>query len=368
MALSRKHKLLFFPKASKYVFIFFSLAVIVAGFRACQLFGYIFYKNVQKDYIIYITDRTTFQMVCDSLEANKVMRTMRAFKWVARRKDSQNMIKPGRYHFKTGMNSNQAVNILRAGLQEPVHLTFNNIRTKEQLAGAVSHYIEADSLSILGLFNPEMVSEYGFTPENYPVMFIPNTYEFYWTTTAKEFADRMKAEYNSFWNSDRQAKALDLGMSPVEVAILASIVQEETNKKSEKPRVAGVYINRLRKGMLLQADPTVKYAVGNMSLRRILNKHLDTDSPYNTYLYPGLPPGPITFPEIQSIDAVLNYEKHNLMYFCAREDFSGFHNFSRTQAEHERNAVRYHAALDSLKRVKIMDMSVAADDSANKVQ
>lgn len=367
MALSQKHRLLLFPKINKYIFVFFCLALIVAGFRAYQLFGYIFYKNVQKDYILYITDRTTFQMVCDSLKDNKVMRTMKAFNWVASKKDCQDMIKPGRYHFKTGMNSNQAVNILRAGLQEPVHLTFNNIRTKEQLAGTISHYIEADSLSILGLFNPETVREYGFTPENFPVMFIPNTYEFFWTTSAKGFGDRMKTEYNSFWNSDRQAKALELGMSPVDVAILASIVQEETNKKSEKPRIAGVYINRLRKGMLLQADPTVKYAKGDMSLKRILNKFLETDSPYNTYLYPGLPPGPITFPEIQSIDAVLNYEKHNLMYFCAKEDLSGFHNFARTQAEHGRNAARYHAALDSLKRVKIVEMSVAAD-SANKVR
>ena len=183
-------------------------------------------------------------------------------------------------------------------------------------------------------------------------MFIPNTYEFYWTTTARQFADRMKAEYVRFWNEERIQKAESIGLTPVQVATLASIVQEETNQSSEKPRVAGVYINRLQKGMPLQADPTVKFAAGDITLRRILNRHLETDSPYNTYLYPGLPPGPITFPEISSLESVLNYEKHNYLYSCAKEDFSGFHNFARTNAEHERNAARYHAALAEMKILK----------------
>jgi UPF0755 protein len=352
MTLEQKHKLLLFPRINKYILIAVSVAFVIAGLRGYQLLGYIFHENVQEDYVLYVREGTTFRMVCDSLEAHRVMKNMKAFRWVARKKDCREFMKPGRYHFRKGMNANQAVNILRAGLQEPVQLTFNNIRTKEELAGVVSHILEADSLSILSLFSPETAGEYGFTPETFPVMFIPNTYEFYWTTKAKQFADRMKAEYTVFWNEERQAKALNLGMGPVEVSILASIVQEETNRKSEKPKIAGVYINRLRKGMLLQADPTVKYAVGDIGLRRILNRHLETDSPYNTYLFPGLPPGPIAFPEIQSIDAVLDYEKHNLIYFCAREDLSGYHNFARTHAEHERNAARYHRALDSLKRVR----------------
>jgi UPF0755 protein len=183
-------------------------------------------------------------------------------------------------------------------------------------------------------------------------MFIPNTYEFYWTTSAEEFGDRMKKEYEAFWNEERQGKARNLNMTPTEVATLAAIVQEESNKKSEKPRIAGVYINRLRKGMPLQADPTVKFAAGDVTLRRILNRHLEIDSPYNTYKNAGLPPGPITFPEIQSLEAVLNFEEHNLYYFCAKEDFSGYHNFARTHAEHERNAARYHSALDSMWRAR----------------
>jgi UPF0755 protein len=342
----QRQKLMLFPRIGKYAILVFTIATILAGVRAYQLYGFIFQKNVQKDYILFVTAKTTFETVCDSLEKNGVLKNMRAFRWVARRKDCYN-IKAGRYHFREGMNTNQAVNMLRAGLQEPVHLIFNNIRTKEQLASVVSKYLEADSASVMSLFEPETISGYGFTVETFPAMFIPNTYEFWWTTTAQEFGDRMKQEFEVFWNEERKQKAAAINMTPMEVATLASIVQEETNKQSEKAKIAGVYINRLRKGMILQADPTVKFAVGDITLRRILNRHLETDSPYNTYLYAGLPPGPITFPEIQSIDAVLNFEKHNLLYFCAKEDFSGFHNFSRTQAEHARNAALYHAALNA---------------------
>lgn len=349
MALVPKQKLILFPWVNKTLIIIFAVAFIVVGVRAYQLYEYVFDPNVKKDYILYVTKKTTFEGVIAELDSNQVMKSMRAFKWVAKKKECRQSLKPGRYHFKEGMNSNEAVNMLRAGLQEPVQLTFNNIRTKEQLASVVAQYIDTDSLSLLELFDSESVEEFGFTPATIAAMFIPNTYEFYWTTTAEQFGERMKAEYEKFWNEERKAKAEVLQLTPVEVATLAAIVQEETNKADEKSRVAGVYINRLKKGIPLQADPTVKYAVGDITLRRILNRHLETDSPYNTYLYPGLPPGPITFPEISSIDAVLNYEKHNLMYFCAREDFSGYHNFARTHAEHQRNADRYHAALDSMR-------------------
>jgi UPF0755 protein len=177
-------------------------------------------------------------------------------------------------------------------------------------------------------------------------MFIPNTYEFYWTTSATEFAERMKTEYDRFWDTTRKQKAEEIEMSPVEVTTLASIVQAETTKTEELPRVAGLYINRLQRGIPLQADPTVKFAVGDFTLKRILNKHLEIDSPYNTYKHAGLPPGPINFPEISAIDAVLNYEDHNYLYMVAKPDFSGFHNFSTTLAEHNRNANRYRAALN----------------------
>jgi UPF0755 protein len=180
-------------------------------------------------------------------------------------------------------------------------------------------------------------------------MFIPDTYEFYWTTSAKQFADRMKNEYERFWNDERKNRAEQINLNPVEVITLASIVQSETAKKEELKTVAGLYINRLKRGQLLQADPTVKYAVGDFSLKRILNLHLEIESPYNTYKYVGLPPGPINFPETESIDAVLNFEKHNYIFMCAKEDFSGYHNFAGTLAEHNRNAAKYRAALNAEK-------------------
>jgi UPF0755 protein len=326
-----------------------TLAVLVVGWQAFRIYGYFFRANVQKDYILYVKKENTLQMVYDTLESNQVLKKLVAFYWVAKIKKCPDSFKPGRYHLKKGLNTNALVNILRAGLQEPVQVTFNNIRTKEELASHICSYLDVDSVSIIGLFNPETVKEFGFTPETFPAMFIPNTYEFYWTTTARQFADRMKQEFDRFWNTDRLNKARSIGLTPVQAATLASIVQEETNIPDEKAKVAGVYINRLNRGMPLQADPTVKFAVGDVTLRRILNKYLDTDSPYNTYRYPGLPPGPITFPEISSLDAVLNYEKHNYLYFCARPDFSGYNNYARTNAEHERNAALYHNALKTYK-------------------
>lgn len=349
MPLQRRENHLVFPKIKKIFLLIGVVITLLAAWIMFQLYGLLFRPNVEKDFVLYVNKNTTLQMIYETLESNRVLKKMKAFYWAATIKKCPDSIKPGRYHFKPGMTTNEAVNILRAGLQEPVDVIFNNVRTKADLASHVSRYIEADSLSITGLFTPEISAEFGFTPETFAAMFIPNTYEFYWTTTAEEFAERMKLEYERFWNEERRKKAEDMGMTPVQVATLASIVQEETNQNSEKPRVAGVYINRLQKGMPLQADPTVKFAVGDITLRRVLNRHLETDSPYNTYIYPGLPPGPITFTEISSLEAVLNYEKHNYLYFCAKEDFSGLHNFARTNAEHERNAARYHAALNHLK-------------------
>ncbi len=348
MGIDQKSKIMLFPKIGKFIIIFFSLAFIVVGVRAYQLYQYVFQKNVKNDYVLLIQENATFEQVTDSLIANDVLINYKAFKWVAKKKSYPSAVKPGRYLFQKGMNTNQIVNMLRGGLQQPVDVTFNNVRFKEELAGKVSKYIEADSLSILNMFYDEnKIKEYGFTPETFRAMFIPNTYEFYWTTTAQEFANRMKTEYDRFWNDERKKKAEQLGLTPVEVITLASIVQAETAKKEELKTIAGLYINRLKRGQLLQADPTVKYAVGDFSIKRILNSHLEIGSPYNTYKYAGLPPGPINFPETATIDAVLNYERHNYVYMCAREDFSGYHNFSVTLNEHNRNAAKYRAALDS---------------------
>jgi UPF0755 protein len=350
MSIDQKSKKMMFPKIGKFIIIFFSIAFIIAGIRAYQLYRYVFEENVKNETILIIPENANYGQVTDSLVANDILVHLKAFKWVAKKKDYPAAVKPGRYLFEKGMNTNQIVNMLRGGLQEPVDVTFSNVHFKEELAGRVSRYIQADSLSILNLFyNEEKIKQYGFTPETFRAMFIPNTYEFYWTTSAEEFAGRMKVEYERFWNEERRAKAAEINLTPVEVTTLASIVQSETAKKEELPIIAGLYINRLKRGQLLQADPTVKYAVGNFSLKRILNSHLEIESPYNTYKYVGLPPGPINFPETASIDAVLNYEKHNYVYMCARPDFSGYHNFSATLAQHNRNAAAYRAALNANK-------------------
>lgn len=350
MAIENKSKLMLFPKVGKFIIIFFAFALIVAGLRAYQLYSYIFMENVKSEKAFIIREGTNFNQIINLLEENDIVLNYKAFKWVSKKKNYANLIKPGRYLLKKGMNTNQMVNMLRAGEQAPLNVTFNNIRFKEELAGKISHYIQADSLSLLMLFDDyAKIESYGFTPETYKAMFIPNTYRFYWTTTANQFADRMKQEYDRFWNSVRKEKAEKLGLTPVQVATLASIVQEETAKTDEMERIAGVYMNRLKRGMLLQADPTVKYAAGDFTLRRVLNVHLEIDSPYNTYKYAGLPPAPINFPEVTAIDAVLNFEKHDFLYMVAREDFSGYHNFSRTLAEHNRNAAKYHQALNNMK-------------------
>ena len=350
MTIDKKSKLLLFPRVGKFIIVFFAIAFIIAGLRGYQLYMYVFNENVKTEKAFIIPEGATFSQVFDTLQTNDILLNYKAFRWVSKKKSYPDLIKPGRYLFKKGMNTNQIVNMLRAGEQEPLDVTFNNARFKEDLAGKVSRYIQADSLSILQLFNDKKkIEAFGFTPETFKAMFIPNTYEFYWTTSADEFADRMKREYDLFWDETRRQKAEAIGLTPVEVITLASIVQEETVKPDELKRVAGLYVNRLNRGMLLQADPTVKFAVGDFSLRRILNVHLEIDSPYNTYKNAGLPPGPINFPEVSAIDAVLDFEKHDYLYMVAHEDFSGYHNFSRTLAEHNRHAARYRAALNERK-------------------
>jgi len=348
MPLEPNNKLMLFPRIGKTIIIIFAIAFILVALQAYRLFRYIFNENVKSDVVLIIPERATFNQVTDSLELKDALLNYKAFKWVSKKKKYPDLIKPGRYLLEKNMNTNDLVNMLRIGKQNPVNVTFYNIRFKENFAGAVSKYIEADSIDVLNLFSDtSLIEEFGFKQESFRAMFIPNTYEVYWTTTPINFFKRMKIEYESFWNESRRKKAEDLGLTPVEVSILASIVQEETIKKEEKPIVAGLYINRLKRGIALQADPTIKYAIGDFTIRRVLNEHLKMESPYNTYENAGLPPGPINFPEISSIDAVLNYENHNYLYMCAREDFSGYHNFARTLTEHNRNAARYRQALNA---------------------
>ncbi len=347
MSIDKKSKLMLFPRIGKFIIIFFAVAFIIVGIRGYQLYQYVFRENVNTDYVLYIPKDASYKQVTDSLTMNNALNSIKAFNWVSKKKNYSKSVKTGRYLLKKGMNTNLIVNMLKSGLQNPLNLTFHNVRTKEDLAGKVSIYLQTDSLSILNLFaDTTQIKEYGFMPQTYTAMFIPDTYEFYWTTSAKEFAYRMKQEYDRFWNDERKKKAAEINLSPIEITTLASIVQAETAKNEELKTIAGLYINRLNRGMFLQADPTVKFAVGDFSLKRILNVHLEIDSPYNTYKNVGLPPGPINFPETSALDAVLNFEKNKYYYMCAKEDFSGTHNFAATLAEHNRNAAKYRATLD----------------------
>lgn len=347
MKIERHNRSLMFPKIGKISVIIFAILLLTVGFRAFQLYGYIFSPNVNKDFTIQISTGANYEDVLTLIKGTGNIENMKAFKWVAKKKKYPDSVKPGNYEFKKGMNTNQIINTLRAGNQTPIGVTFNNVRFRRELAGKVASYLECDSASILLLLeNSEVAKQYGFTYQNFPTMFIPNTYEMYWTTTPDEFVKRMDKEHKKFWNDSRKKKAQLLGLTDVEISILASIVQEETAQNDEKSKIAGVYINRLKRGIPLQADPSIKFSMGDFSIRRITTNMLSVDSPYNTYKYAGLPPGPICFPDINSIDAVLNAEKHNYIYFCAKEDFSGYHNFAKTLSEHNRNAARYQQALN----------------------
>jgi UPF0755 protein len=305
------------------------------------------YTGDKEEAFFTIPTGSNFDSVKKSLYLHGLIVNRKSFELVARLKKYENIIKPGRYKISHGMGNLELVNMLRSGRQEPVMVIFNNIRTPDQLAGRISKQIEADSLSIVRLLNDTTyLDSLGVTRSSLFTIMIPDTYEFYWTTTAREFVDRMKSESEKFWNRGRSEKLKSINLNRHEAITLASIVEKETNKNDEKPRVAGVYLNRIKKGWLLEADPTLVFAHGDFEIKRVLNIHKQIESPYNTYKYIGLPPGPICLPSVASIDAVLNREQHEFMFFCAREDFSGYHNFARTLEQHNLNAWKYQQALN----------------------
>jgi len=297
--------------------------------------------------IIYLPEGSTYFQAMDSIESNLDIRNKRIFEWVARKKNYPSLVKPGRYLIDKDLSYPSLINLLRSGRQTAVRITFNNIRTLNELAGKVGGQIEADSLQIITfLSDPENYKADGFTRENVISVFIPNTYEFFWNTGAGDLYNRMLREYRKFWNKERLTQAGEKGITPAEVSILASIIDDEVAKPDEKPRIAGVYLNRLKRSIPLQACPTIKFALNDFTITRVLTKHLEIDSPYNTYRHKGFPPGPIGCPSIEGIDAVLNAEEHNYLYFAAKADFSGYHNFSRTLAEHNRYAAIYQKELN----------------------
>ena len=296
---------------------------------------------------IFIDDKKDYETILNQLETKSHIKDISLFEKLASYMKYPQNIKQGRYEIKPQMNYLDLIRMLRNGNQTPVKLTFNNIRIKKDFAERIGNQLMFNQKTLLSeLNNPEVCKSLGFDTNTIMCMFIPNTYEVYWTISVTQFLERMKKEHERFWTTERLKKAREIPLSPVEVSILASMMEEETAATSEYPVVAGLYINRLRKGMRLEADPTVKFALGDFELRRILYAHLDVESPYNTYRNSGLPPGPIRIPSIAGIDAVLNYTHHNYIFMAAKEDFSGRHNFAVTNAEHSRNAAKYHEALN----------------------
>jgi UPF0755 protein len=335
------------------------LAPILISLIAGGIFGYWFWSSVFKNNVnpdkgevayLFIATGSDFEDLKSNLIKSNLIKNTNSFFWVAKRKNLASHLKPGRYEIKAGMSNNEIVNLLRSGKQKPLNVIFNNIRTSGQLAGNIAQQIEADSVSIIELLKDKtFLEQHNLNTETARIIFIPNTYQFYWNTDAKQFFNRMLNEYQKFWTEQRIQKAKSLGMSIAEVSILASIVDKETNQNDEKPRIAGVYINRLHDNWKLQADPTVVYAVGNFEMKRVLYIHLEIDSPYNTYKYAGLPPGPICLPTIAGIDAVLNAEKHGYYYFAAKPDGSGYHNFAKTYNQHLNFARQFHKYLNDRK-------------------
>lgn len=302
-----------------------------------------------EDLVIYVRTGQKYAAFLDSLEKTGELSHFDAIRKAAETYGYEDSFKPGKYRVNKGWNAVEAIKHLRSGNREPVKVSFHYVRTKEALAGKITAKLEADSAEFVRLLNDDAFTQekLGTKPISAGMIFIPNTYEIHWNTSAEELCLRMKKEYDKFWNETRRDKAVALGLSPEEVTVLASLVQAEQGRvKSEWPIIAGLYLNRLNRGMLLQSDPTVVYAWGDFSIKRVLFRHLDIDSKYNTYKYAGLPPGPINFPEPEVIDAVLNADKNSYLYMCAKDDLSGRHNFAATLAEHDRNAAAYQRALN----------------------
>lgn len=320
---------------------------IIGSLVASYFYLYVFDSNVIKKGEIYIVKDNNANDIAKTLYDKGIIKDYNSLLWVMEKKNYGSHIHSGRYIFKKGMSNNEIVNKLRSGNQDAIKLTFNNIRTKEDFAGRISQTLMMDSLEIISfLNNSEVLSHFGFNENTVIGMFIPNTYYIYWNISIEKFMQRMHKEYKNYWTPKRIKLAKKMGFKPIQVITLASIIEEETLKKEEYSIIAGVYLNRLKRGIPLSACPTLKFACGDFTIKRILNKHKKVESPYNTYKYKGLPPGPIRQPSTKVVDAVLRYKKHKYLYFCARYDFSGYHYFSKTLSQHNKYAQKYRIELN----------------------
>jgi UPF0755 protein len=331
------------------LFITIGLAVVLVGAAlAWKPYKAIYINGVPdrlSETFVNIPTGSSFDDLVHILAGGGFIEDEDGFRWVAEKMSYTGKVRPGRFKIQPGWNNRELIAHLRAGRQAPVMVVLNNERLPEDVAGKVARFLEADSLELLRAFrNPTLLRKYGLTQATLMSIFIPNSYEFFWNTTAEAFLERMAREHDAFWNKDdRRARARALDLTPEEAYTLASIVERETNANIEKATIAGVYLNRLQKGMLLQADPTCVFATRDFATRRVTQYHTKYDSPYNTYKYKGLPPGPISTASIASIDAVLNPEQHDYLYFCAKPDESGTHAFAVTYKAHLVNAERFHA-------------------------
>lgn len=334
----------------KVIIILFVVIFGIGGYSAYRIYNSLYQPQIilkeKKTEYFYIHTGWKSENVFNALYEKNYVTNRSLFEWLAEKKNFKKHIFPGRYLLKEKMSYNEIINMLRSGKQIPVEITFDNLRTKQQIASRAGNFLETDSLKIMEIFNDnEYLKKYNLNNKTLFTIFIANTYMFNWNTSAEQFFERMYKESEKFWNGTRTEKLEEINFSKLQTITLASIVEMESYRKSERPVIAGVYLNRLKKEMPLQADPTIIFAVGDFTIKRVLNKHLEVDSPYNTYKNSGLPPGPICIPSISSIDAVLDYDKNNYLYFCAKEDFSGYHNFAVTFAQHIINAKKYQKAL-----------------------
>jgi UPF0755 protein len=329
----------------KFLWIFlliFLIAVIWGGLKYYHWFKKSAIKPEVENLDIYVKTGSDISELYKILDQSNALISLDDFKKLSTLKAFKNP-KPGHYILNHGLNNNQLVNMFMGGLQTPVKMVITPVRTPEALAGKVANFIELDSITIINALNSDAIAQkYGFDQLSFYTLFIPDTYEVYWNMSLNTLLKRMKKEYNNFWNAERRTKADAIGLSPGEVTILASIVQsEQLQHPDERPTIAGLYLNRLKKGMALQSDPTLIYAIGDFSINRVLNKDKEIDSPYNTYMYAGLPPGPIYLPDKSSINAVLNADSNRYLYMCAKPDHSGYHAFATSLRQHNNNARKY---------------------------
>ena len=322
-----------------------AVVLLIAGFTYCYLFSGLS-KSAKTEYV-YIDSDDTQDSVFSKIHPIANAIPMSGFSTLARHSGYADHIRTGRYAIHPGEGALMVFRHLKNGQQTPVSLTIPEVRTIDRLAGALARKLMLDSADVaIHLSDSAYCARWGYDTATVAALFVPNTYDIYWNVGLDRLMERMEKENQKFWNDERRGKAEAMGMTPVEVATMASIIDEETANNAEKPMIAGMYYNRLKAGMPLQADPTIKFALKDFALRRIYHKLLYIDSPYNTYRYEGLPPGPIKIASIAGIDAVLNHVEHDYLYMCAKEDFSGTHNFARTYQEHLQNAARYTKALN----------------------